>query len=91
MTAKEKGACILAELARAEANIAVKQYRGIVVRLSYELFCELVGKTQLITGLVGYQQKFAGHNLEVYPGNAGEQSYSIYYVQAEGRFEGERR
>lgn len=84
--AEKKVEAILA--AARQADVASIKIPGseVIVRLSYELYCEMIGFTKMIGGIPGEQRTFGGHPCEVYPGNCGEKSYSIYIQTATHRF-----
>lgn len=73
-----------------QADVASIKIPGseVIVRLSYELYCEMIGFTKMIGGIPGEQRSFGGHPCEVYPGeHCGEKSYAIYIQTATGKFE----
>ena len=84
--AEKKVGAILA--AARNADVASIKIPGstVIVRLSYELYCEMIGYTKMIGGIPGEERTFGGHPCEVYPGNSGEKSYSIYIQTVTHRF-----
>ena len=84
--AEKKVNAILA--AARQADVASIKIPGseVIVRLSYELYCEMLCFTKMIGGIPGEQRTVGGHPCEVYPGNCGEKSYSIYIQTATHRF-----
>lgn len=85
--AEKKVNAILA--AARQADVASIKIPGseVIVRLSYELYCEMLGFTKMIGGIPGEQRSFGGHPCEVYPGeHCDEKSYSIYIQTATHRF-----
>lgn len=61
--------------------------KRIIVRLSYNLYCDMMGKTDAIGGEIDKQRTFHGYPVEVYPGGCREKSYAVYIETASKTFE----